>query len=225
MKVTKRQLQAIIQEEMLQENPAMRARMHSGSRVSTGGGSGGVPKKSRDSIVKELRPQLDAALESGKTKGIPQGWIDNHNSSNKDPKFSLYTPESFGGPTDEELLALSKALNPSIFGKLKRMIGLSESGKMVTKGQLRRIIREEKARILRESMEELPPPGAGRKPSVSTDVSILVDQIEFAVQEGLEEMGVTAEQADEIIRQLYNRPDMLKEALANGLYDYKKKLN
>ena len=67
-------------------------------------------------------------------------------------------------------------------------------------------------------------PGADRKPSISTDASILADQIEFAVQEGLEELGVTADQADEIIRQLYNRPDMLKEALANGLYDYKKKL-
>ncbi len=94
----------------------------------------------------------------------------------------------------------------------------------ITKRQLRRIIKEERAKLLRESMEELPPPGAGRNPPASTDASILVDQIEFAVQEGLEELGVTAEQADEIVRQLYNRPDMLKEALANGLYDYKKKL-
>ena len=94
----------------------------------------------------------------------------------------------------------------------------------ITKRKLRRIIKEERAKLLRESMEELPPPGAGRKPPTSTDASILVDQIEFAVQEGLEELGVTAEQADEIVRQLYNRPDMLKEALANGLYYYKKKL-
>lgn len=94
----------------------------------------------------------------------------------------------------------------------------------ITKRQLRRIIREERTKLLRESMEELPPPGADRKPSISTDASILADQIEFAVQEGLEELGVTADQADEIIRQLYNRPDMLKEALANGLYDYKRKL-
>ena len=94
----------------------------------------------------------------------------------------------------------------------------------ITKRQLRRISREEKEKLLRESMEELPPPGADRKPSISTDASILADQIEFAVQDGLEELGVTAEQADEIIRQLYNRPDMLKEALANGLYDYKRKL-
>ncbi len=96
----------------------------------------------------------------------------------------------------------------------------------ITKNQLRRIIKEEKAKLLREDwQEDLPPPGADRKPSTSTDAAILVDQIEYAVNDGLEELGVTAEQADEIIRQLYNRPDMLKEALTNGLYDYKKKLS
>ena len=78
--------------------------------------------------------------------------------------------------------------------------------------------------FISESMEELPPPGADRKPSTSTDALILVDQIGYAVQDGLEELGVTAEQADEIVRQLENRPDMLKEALKNGLYDYKRKL-
>ena len=94
----------------------------------------------------------------------------------------------------------------------------------ITKNQLRRIIKEEKARLIRESMEELPPPGADRKPPTSTDALILVDQIGYAVHDGLEELGVTAEQADEIVRQLYNRPDIIKEALTNGLYDYKKKL-
>ena len=94
----------------------------------------------------------------------------------------------------------------------------------ITKRQLRRIIKEEKQKLLRESMEELPPPGADRKPTTSTDALILVDQIGYAVHDGLEELGVTEEQADEIIRQLENRPDMLKEALKNGLYDYKRKL-
>ena len=94
----------------------------------------------------------------------------------------------------------------------------------ITKRQLKRIIKEERAKLLRESMEELPPPGADRKPSISTDAAILADYIEGAVFDGLEELGVAAEQADEIVRQLYNRPDMLKEALTNGLYDYKKKL-
>ena len=96
----------------------------------------------------------------------------------------------------------------------------------ITKNQLRRIIKEEKAKLLRESMEELPPPGADRKPPASTDAIILAeDFIQAAVYDGLEELGLTVEQADEVIRQLYNRPDKLKEALANGLYDYKKKLS
>ena len=95
----------------------------------------------------------------------------------------------------------------------------------ITKSQLRRIIKEEKAKLLHENMEELPPPGADRKPPASTDAIILAeDFIQAAVFDGLEELGVTAEQADEIIRQLYNRPDKLKEALTNGLYDYKRKL-
>ena len=95
----------------------------------------------------------------------------------------------------------------------------------ITKRQLRRIIREERTKLLRESMEELPPPGAGRKPPKSTDATILVDDyIQVAVFNGLEELGVTAEQASEIIRQLYNNPDMVIKACVNGLYDYKKKL-
>ena len=96
----------------------------------------------------------------------------------------------------------------------------------ITKRQLTKIIKEEKQKLLRESMEELPPPGADRKPPASTDAIILAeDFIQAAVFDGLEELGVTANQADEIIRQLYNRPDMLKEALTNGLYDYKRKLD
>ena len=94
----------------------------------------------------------------------------------------------------------------------------------VTKSRLRRIIKEEKIKLLRESMEELPPPGADRKPSVSTDALILADTIEYAVHDGLKELGVDAAQADEVIRHLYNRVDILKEALANGLYDYKRGL-
>tara|TARA_B100001057_G_scaffold393840_1_gene402868 strand:+ start:2187 stop:2513 length:327 start_codon:yes stop_codon:yes gene_type:complete len=95
----------------------------------------------------------------------------------------------------------------------------------ITKRQLRRIIKEEKAKLLRESMEELPPPGADRKSSTSTDAIVLVDDyIQAAVFDGLEEMGLDERGANEIIRQLYNRPDMIKKALANGLNDYKRKL-
>lgn len=95
----------------------------------------------------------------------------------------------------------------------------------ITKRQLKRIIKEERAKLLRENMHELPPPGADRKPVSSTDAIILADDyIQSAVYDGLEELGVTVEQANEIVRQLYNRPDMLKKALADGLDAYKQKL-
>ena len=74
-------------------------------------------------------------------------------------------------------------------------------------------------------MEELPPPGADRKPVASTDATILVDDyIRGAVYDGLEEMGLDEGSANEVIRQLYNRPDMLKKAIADGLNDYKRKI-
>ena len=95
----------------------------------------------------------------------------------------------------------------------------------ITKRQLRRIIKEERAKLLRENMEELPPPGADRKPVASTDAIVLADDyIQAAVFDGLEEMGLDENGANEVVRQLYNRPDMLKKALAAGLYDYKRKL-
>lgn len=95
----------------------------------------------------------------------------------------------------------------------------------ITKRQLRRIIKEERAKLLRESMEELPPPGANRKPVSSTDAIILADDyIQAAVFDGLEEMGLDENGANEVVRQLYSRPDMLKKALAAGLNDYKRKL-
>jgi len=87
----------------------------------------------------------------------------------------------------------------------------------ITRKQLRRIIREEKARL----QEQVPP---GQQSRAEGDAMILADQLEYAVFDGLEELGVTAEEADEIIRHLYNRPEVLKEALTNGLYDYKRKL-
>ena len=95
----------------------------------------------------------------------------------------------------------------------------------ITKNQLRRIIREEKQKLLRESMEELPPPGADRKKLASTDMMILVeDHIQMAVYDGLEEMGLDENGANEVIRGLYNRPDLLKDAIVGALNDYKKKL-
>lgn len=153
IRITRRQLEKLILQE--RSPTTMRTGMTSGGK----GPMLDLPPKSRDQLQKEIRPQLDAAIKSGKTKGIPQGWIDAaavEKIHDKDPKFSLYTPEDRGGPTDEDLMALQKALNPTIFGKFKKMFGFKESvgaqqTMKVTKSQLARIIKEEKAKILRES--------------------------------------------------------------------------
>ena len=42
--------------------------------------------------------------------------------------------------------------------------------------------------------------------------------------DGLEELGVDADSADNIINLLYNRMDIVKESLFNGLESYKRKL-
>ncbi len=96
----------------------------------------------------------------------------------------------------------------------------------ITKRQLRRIIKEEKAKLLREDWkEDLPPPGAGRKAPVNTDASDLANfYIQSAVFDGLEEMGLTADQADTIIGMLIARSDILEKALKAGSEDYKRKL-
>ena len=74
-------------------------------------------------------------------------------------------------------------------------------------------------------MEELPPPGAGRKKPASTDMTILLeDHIQMAVYDGLEELGLDENGANEVIRGLYNRPDLLKDAVVGALNDYKRKL-
>ena len=96
----------------------------------------------------------------------------------------------------------------------------------ITKRQLKRIIKEERAKLLRESMEELPPPGADRKKPSTTDMTILLeDHIQYAVYEGLEELGLDENGANEVIRGLYNRPDLLRDAIVTALNDYKKKLS
>ena len=132
MKVTEQQLRRFIRKQIIAErSPMVRTGMTSGGK----GSMPDVPKKDRDTMVKEIEPQLNAAIESGNTKGIPQGWIDNHASKlasihDGDPKFSLRRPEASGGPTDEEIMALSKALNPSMFTKFKRMIGMKEAARL-----------------------------------------------------------------------------------------------
>ena len=152
MEVTKSQLRKIGRESIMAEAPTM---VNTGMSASGRGAMPDLPKKDRDTMVKEIEPQLNAAIESGKTQGIPQGWIDNHDSKlasvhDADPKFSLRRPERNGGPTDEELMALSKALNPSMFTKFKRMIGMKEGKLRLTENQLRHIIREA---LLREAAD------------------------------------------------------------------------
>ena len=62
--------------------------------------------------------------------------------------------------------------------------------------------------------------------SVEDDAMILVeDHIQYAVYEGLEELGLDENGANEVIRVLYNRPDLLKGAIVTALNDYKRKLN
>ena len=95
----------------------------------------------------------------------------------------------------------------------------------ITKRQLRRIIKEEKQKLLHESMEELPPPGADRMQVVSTDARILSDDyIQKAVYDGLKDLDLDESGANEVIRQMYNRPDILKGAIVRALADYKIKL-
>ena len=75
-------------------------------------------------------------------------------------------------------------------------------------------------------MEKLPPRGADRKPLASTDALIMAeDYIQKAVYDGLGEMGLDEKGANEVIRALYNRPDLLKDAIVDALNDYKIKLN
>ncbi len=87
-------------------------------------------------------------------------------------------------------------------------------------------IKERLRRIVSESMEELPPPGADRTQVVSTDARILSDDyIQKAVYDGLKDLDLDENAANEVIRQLYNRLDILKGALVRALADYKVKLS
>ena len=212
MKVTKRQLRRIIREEkaILERSPTtMRTGMTSGG----GGPMLDLPPKDRDTMVKEIEPQLTAAIESGKTQGIPQGWIDNHTSKlasfhDADPKFSLRRPEANGGPTDEELMALQKALNPTIFGKFKKMFGFKESvGEQqtmkITKKQLMQLIKEEKARLLKENPQanaERALGGFANTTTVSSVTDGILDLLQEIEMGAVEEEGLEDEEAEEFAR-------------------------
>ena len=102
-------------------------------------------------------------------------------------------------------------------GRLGR---LGESKMKITKRQLRRIIKEEKARLLAEQPGRPMPKAV----EVERDALLVVDQLQYAFFDALEELGVDAETAEGIEHYLKRHAE-LDTALENGLHDYKKKLN
>ena len=141
MKITKRHLRRIVTENM-----AMK------SQMSTGGGTA-LPKNDRQALIRELEVQLEKIKDSGNnSKNIAKEWLANFDKGEdfaKDKKFSLRTTLGQGGPTDEALAALQKKLNPSAFGKLKKMFGFKEGRIRTTKSKLRLQIRA----VIKEAMD------------------------------------------------------------------------
>tara|TARA_X000000950_G_C13785324_1_gene606954 strand:+ start:588 stop:878 length:291 start_codon:yes stop_codon:yes gene_type:complete len=84
----------------------------------------------------------------------------------------------------------------------------------ITKRQLRRIIKEERARLLSEQ--------AG-----NNEALILVDAIGYAVYDSLdEEMGIKPEELEAVKQSLLvNNMAALEEAIENAFEDYAKKLS
>lgn len=101
-----------------------------------------------------------------------------------------------------------------------------EQMREMTRDFVRGAIKDHSQRLLNEAwQDDLPPPGHDRKKPVSTDASTMAHEyIQGAVFDGLEEMGLTADQADTIIGMLISRPDMLEKVLKAGAEDYKRKL-
>ena len=83
----------------------------------------------------------------------------------------------------------------------------------ITKRQLIRLIKEEKARVLAEQ--------AG-----NNEALILVDAIEYAVYDSLdEEMGIKPEELEAVKASLLSKQAEITEAINNAFEDYAKKLN
>ena len=208
MKLTRNHLRRMIQEAM----PA-----------------GGVPDMVGYLNKGRPDPIVDAMLDDYEDFVEREGHI-TRGSSSVAASFFMQSPELRDDHDAHQALADAIGLDHDEImrdmERQKREQGIQEGSKMkITKNQLRRIIKEEKEKLLRENMEELPPPGADRKQLVSTDATILAeDYIQKAVYDGLEEMGLDENGANEVIRQLYNRPDLLKDAIADALNDYKRKL-
>jgi len=89
----------------------------------------------------------------------------------------------------------------------------------ITKRQLRRIIKEEKARLLVEQPERPTPKAV----NIEQDAMIAVDQLQYAFFDALEELGANTETAEGIEYYLKTTA-VLDTALENGLEDYLKKL-
>ncbi len=82
----------------------------------------------------------------------------------------------------------------------------------ITKRQLRRIIKEEKARVLLEQ--------AG-----NNEALILVDAIGYAVYDSLdEEMGIKPEELEAVKDSLMSKQAEIIESISNAFEDYTKKL-
>ena len=82
----------------------------------------------------------------------------------------------------------------------------------ITKSELRRIIKEEKARVLLEQ--------AG-----NNEALILVDAIGYAVYDSLdEEMGIKPEELEAVKDSLMSKQAEIIESISNAFEDYTKKL-
>ena len=83
----------------------------------------------------------------------------------------------------------------------------------ITKRQLRRIIKEEKARLLSEQ--------AG-----NNEALIIVDAIQYAIYDTLDqEMGIKPEEMAAVKEALLSNPDYITEAIEIAFEDYAKKLS
>lgn len=83
----------------------------------------------------------------------------------------------------------------------------------ITKTELKRIIREEKSRILSEQ--------AG-----NNEALILVDAIQYAVYDSLdEEMGIKPEELEEVKMSLLSKQAEIIEAISIAFEDYTRKLS
>ena len=90
----------------------------------------------------------------------------------------------------------------------------------VTKRQLRRIIKEEKARLLNEQPRRPMPKGV----AIERDALIVADKLEGAFFDALEELGADAQTAADI-EYFLKSTAVLDTSFANALEDYKKKLD